>query len=150
MVKRNKYFFGSCCFAGKIKLPSGCEIEIKWSGSPSATLAAKTCFVASLCFVNTYGSNSVSGQLNHPICSLPSPMFNLCFSSLLLVSARRPSPAGDGVDGGEPQQHVHQRVVGPASLRPAERHHSGVQGWDGAPTQENLSWLTPCCDAAQP
>lgn len=55
-------------------------------------------------------------------------MFNLCISSLLLVSTRRPSPAGDGVDGGEPQQHVHQRVVGPASLRPAEWHHSGVQG----------------------
>lgn len=128
MVKRKKYFFGSCCFAGKQKLPSGCKIEIKWSGSPSATLAVKTCFVASLCFVNTYGSNIVSDELNHFISSLSSPMFNLCISSLLLVSARRPSPAGDGVDGGEPQQHVHQCVVGPASFRPAERHHSGVQG----------------------
>lgn len=55
-------------------------------------------------------------------------MFNLLISSSHLISTRRPSPAGDGVDGGQPQQHVHQCVVGPASLRPAERHHPGVQG----------------------
>lgn len=56
-------------------------------------------------------------------------MFTLCISSPLLISAWRASPAGDGVDGGEPQQHVHQRVVGPAPHWRAERHHSGVQGW---------------------
>lgn len=92
MAKRKKSFFGSCCFAGKQKLPSGCEIEIKWSGSPSATLAAKACFVASL--VNTYGSNSVSNELNHFICSLSWPMFNLC---ILL-------PSFSSAPGAPPQQ----------------------------------------------
>lgn len=57
------------------------------------------------------------------------PLFHLLFPHMTAIfSTWCAPPASDSVDSRQPQQHVHQRVVGPSPLRPTERHHPGVQG----------------------
>lgn len=57
-------------------------------------------------------------------------------------SSQRSSSTGNSTDRGKPEQHLHQHLLGPPSIRPPERHHPGVQGllWP-TPHEFSFNWL---------